>query len=319
MISRLLNKVTNVGIIFLITFTQVYSLTGDTNSNNKITTNKKIKIIKEINLVVTGYYSPLPNQESYITGSYEDEIRLNGDGVGMASGKKVYTGAIAAPKTYDFGTKIYIDGYGVGVVEDRGGAIIDDEDTRIDIWMGAGDEGLQRAKNWGSKKLKGYIVDSNSKITLEFKTGTEDSYKKLSLNPESSKEDIQKVQEYFKEIGFYDGEIDGVYENIKPIIIKYQIQKGIIVSENDDSAGYFGPKTIKYLSEDFGLGIKYENNLSKIEREHIKIKINALKNKLGSKYNTKIQKTIKDIKKLKTRTNLDKKTKAILDYLEIIL
>jgi len=319
MISRLLNKVTNIGIIFLITFTQVYSLTWDTNSNNKITTNKKIKIIKEINLVVTWYYSPLPNQDSYITWNYEDEIRLNWDWVWMASWKKVYTWAIAAPKTYDFWTKIYIDWYGVWVVEDRWWAIIDAEDTRIDIWMWFWDEWLQRAKNWWSKKLKWYIVESNSKVTLEFKSWLEDSYKKLSLNPESSKEDIQKVQEYFKEIWFYDWEIDWVYENIKPIIIKYQIQKWIIVSENDDSAWYFWPKTIKYLSEDFWLWIKYENNLSKIEREHIKTKIKAIKNRLWTKYNTKMKKTIMDIKKLKNKKNLDPKTKSILEYLEIIL
>jgi 3D (Asp-Asp-Asp) domain-containing protein len=31
---------------------------------------------------------------------------------------------IAAPKTYDFGTRIDFDGLGVGIVEDRGGAIV---------------------------------------------------------------------------------------------------------------------------------------------------------------------------------------------------
>jgi len=28
--------------------------------------------------IVTAYYSPLPDQEYYITGNYEDEIILNG-------------------------------------------------------------------------------------------------------------------------------------------------------------------------------------------------------------------------------------------------
>jgi len=31
--------------------------------------------------IVTAYYSPLPDQEYYITGNYEDELRLNGQGI----------------------------------------------------------------------------------------------------------------------------------------------------------------------------------------------------------------------------------------------
>lgn len=30
--------------------------------------------------VVTAYYSPIPNQEKYLRGSYEADIRLNGNG-----------------------------------------------------------------------------------------------------------------------------------------------------------------------------------------------------------------------------------------------
>ncbi|USN58940.1 MAG: hypothetical protein H6767_02385 [Candidatus Peribacteria bacterium] len=63
--------------------------------------------------IVTAYYSPLPDQDSYMKGSYEADIRLNGRGTHGASGKEVFTGMIAAPKTYAFGTKIYLEGYGV--------------------------------------------------------------------------------------------------------------------------------------------------------------------------------------------------------------
>jgi hypothetical protein len=31
--------------------------------------------------VVTAYYSPLPDQEYYITGNYKDELILNGKGI----------------------------------------------------------------------------------------------------------------------------------------------------------------------------------------------------------------------------------------------
>ena len=40
--------------------------------------------------VVTAYYSPLPDQTRYLRGSYEADIRLNGNGTHGASGKPVY-------------------------------------------------------------------------------------------------------------------------------------------------------------------------------------------------------------------------------------
>lgn len=52
---------------------------------------------------------------------------------------------IAAPKGYGFGTRIEFNGLGVGIVEDRGGAIVPSGAQgqaydRIDIWMGSGEE-----------------------------------------------------------------------------------------------------------------------------------------------------------------------------------
>ncbi len=91
--------------------------------------------------VVTAYYSPLPNQSFYLRGSYEADIRLNGNGTHGASGKAVYPGMLAGPKTYAFGTKVYLEGLGVGTVDDRGGAIVSSgsrgyTSDRLDIWMG---------------------------------------------------------------------------------------------------------------------------------------------------------------------------------------
>lgn len=74
--------------------------------------------------IVTAYYSPLPDQNFYLKGNYEAEKILNGNGTNGASGKPVFVGMIAAPKTYNFGTRIDFEGLGVGIVEDRGGAIV---------------------------------------------------------------------------------------------------------------------------------------------------------------------------------------------------
>ena len=107
---------------------------------------------------ITAYYSPLPCQDRYVTGSYEGDIRLNGSGVNSADGTPVYPGMIAAPKNYAFGTKMYIPGIGIVAVHDRGGAIVTAGNRgqyhdRLDIWMGYGDPGLQRALEWGKRTV----------------------------------------------------------------------------------------------------------------------------------------------------------------------
>jgi hypothetical protein len=80
--------------------------------------------IEKKSFIVTAYYSPLPNQSRYLRGSYEGDIRLNGNGTNGASGKPVYPGMLAAPKSYSFGTVIHLEGLGTGTVDDRGGAIV---------------------------------------------------------------------------------------------------------------------------------------------------------------------------------------------------
>ena len=53
---------------------------------------------------------------------------------------------IAAPKHILFGTKIYVPGYGLATVEDRGGAI---KGNRLDVYFSTHKEALQ----WGKQKL----------------------------------------------------------------------------------------------------------------------------------------------------------------------
>jgi 3D (Asp-Asp-Asp) domain-containing protein len=63
-----------------------------------------------------------------------------------ASGTQARKGTIAADTSlYPFGTIMYIDGYGYGRVEDRGGAI---KGQRIDLFF----RSHQQALDWGRKK-----------------------------------------------------------------------------------------------------------------------------------------------------------------------
>lgn len=60
-----------------------------------------------------------------------------------------HDGTIAADtRYYPFGTRMYVPGYGWGVVEDRGGAI--KGPTRIDLYYRSHNEALQ----WGRKKVR---------------------------------------------------------------------------------------------------------------------------------------------------------------------
>lgn len=58
---------------------------------------------------------------------------------------------IAASKKYPFGTQIELDGYGVFVVEDRGGKV---QGNVLDIFF----DTHQEALNWGRRTCTGRII-----------------------------------------------------------------------------------------------------------------------------------------------------------------
>lgn len=125
--------------------------------------------------VVTAYYSPLPNQKYYFKGSYEADMKLNGRWIAGASGKPVFPWMFAAPKSYNFGTKIYIEWIWVGEVADRWWAIVSTDPResrgysydRIDIWMGHWEEWLARALAFWKQTLKGYVLaDSSTEVSI---------------------------------------------------------------------------------------------------------------------------------------------------------
>jgi 3D (Asp-Asp-Asp) domain-containing protein len=65
-----------------------------------------------------------------------------------ACGTKAKHGTIAAdPRLFPFGTHLYVPGYGVGTVEDVGGAI---KGRHIDVWFPT----HAAARRWGVRRLK---------------------------------------------------------------------------------------------------------------------------------------------------------------------
>ncbi len=209
--------------------------------------------------LVSAYYSPLPDQTHYLRGTYEADIRLNGRGTNGADGTAVYAGMIAAPKNYDFGTKIEIPGLGIGTVHDRGGAIIAHQDyDRIDIWMGHGDEGLARALAWGMRTVEGIIYDDSSiEDTLDFMSinpadfayiPKAKSYTSLLRGAEG--EEVAELQSSLKELGYYNEAITGYFgELTEKAVFDFQVAEGLVGSMESPGAGCYGPKTHSALSK----------------------------------------------------------------------
>jgi len=243
--------------------------------------------------IISAYYSPLPGQYRYVTGSYQGDIRLNGRGTNGADGTPVFPGMVAAPKTYAFGTRLYIPGIGMTAVHDRGGAIVKAAEEgqsgpkhdRLDIWMGYGDRGLERALQWGlrtvdvsvygvdksitvSVEIPGY--DPNEKFTQEYfyipeyykessssgsTVNTTSSSPKM-LFPEdlwylSKGDDVKKLQEYLNQLGYFNGTINGYFgDETRMAIYVFQKDKGLVQDIADLGAGHFGPSTRKSLEEE---------------------------------------------------------------------
>lgn len=202
--------------------------------------------------VVSSYYSPLPGQKRYFTGTYEGDVRLNGDGVIAADGSRVYPGIAAAPRIYPFGTKMEIPGFGIVAIHDRGGAI---KGNRLDIWVGSGDEGLSRALGWGMRTVEVtvYGIDDSIKEAVNFSEVpvadlaqmlVRTKYFMSDLAIEDEGDHVAELQRLLKKSKYFNGEPSGYFgEETAKAVSKFQLDQKIIDSEQDSGAGNFGPRT----------------------------------------------------------------------------
>lgn len=239
--------------------------------------------------IISAYYSPIPGQQRYVTGSYAGDIRLNGSGVNGADGTPVYPGMIAAPKTYAFGTKMKIPGVGTVAVHDRGGAIVNsgqrgNAHDRLDVWMGYGDVGLQRALNWGKRTvdvevygidpsiqehviLEGYsesekhvvpdslnapaepTVNTSPQVQPAAPTAPQVQLFAQQLSYGESGGDVAKLQELLRNLEYYQGEITSTFDKATyEAVHAFQVDEGIIPRAGAYGAGYVGPRTMSVLA-----------------------------------------------------------------------
>ena len=95
---------------------------------------------------------------NYCVAYFEVTAYTDFDGDGecdiTASGTTTGPGTIAAPPEIPFGTRMYIEGYGEGIVRDRGGDI---QGNRLDAWMASRGEALR----WGRKTVQVIIYEED--------------------------------------------------------------------------------------------------------------------------------------------------------------
>lgn len=265
---------------------------------------EKIFASEEKCFVVTAYYSPLPGQDYYMRGTLEKEKILQGNGTHWASGKAVFSWMLAAPKTYAFWTKIYLEWLWVWVVEDRGQAIVQKWERwyrcdRLDVWMWYGDEARERTRLWWVKKVKWKILEQNTQVkvffedkinssivSVESEKNTQDikniseieKYKNLYISPLNPDfESVKKLQELLKKTNLYFGEIDWDFSSIKNILIDYQVKNSIILSENSEEAWYFWKKTFDSFRKKFWENFELVQNISENEVKNIQIEVEQRK------------------------------------------
>jgi len=214
--------------------------------------------------IISAYYSPLPDQAVYFRGSYDADRRLNGNGTNGADGTQVYPGMLAAPKSYLFGTKLKIPGLGVGTIHDRGGAIVEagvrtNEHDRIDVWMGAGEEGLARALNWGMRTVTATVYPPHHELADSFTLPTNlaslNHLKKLpfpkNIGTGDSGDLVKSLQAELKTLGYYRGAEHGDFDAAtEAAVLKYQFARRIVSEDTDPGAGYVGPATRTALNKD---------------------------------------------------------------------
>jgi len=261
---------------------------------------EKINLGKK-SFIITGYYSPLPNQKKYITWTYAWDIRLNWNWKHTASWKKVFPGLIAAPKNYKFWTKIYFEWIWIWIVEDRWWAIVNAWDKwhefdRIDVWMWEWDDGLYRAIKWWQRNVKWEILENyfSWKIVFDFSILRE--FYPIKLSPlTSDKNQIISMQKLFTKLWFYTWSIDWSYNSIKDTVIDFQFNNWIISSKTVDEAWYIGPKTLSFLEKKYTPGIfvkqnKYSFSIKEIKKlDLIMKKINEFLKKKAKNNTTKLK------------------------------
>lgn len=210
---------------------------------------------------VTAYYSPMEGQDYYVKWSLEDDKILNGEGTHGASWKPVFDGMIAAPKTYAFGTRIYIPWWGIGQVEDRWWAIVEAGERgeiydRLDIYAWVWQQGLDVALEFGVRYFDVYICPPGvwgDQVWFDFQQipvgkAPVATLWEVSLKPGDSNRRVRILQQYLVRIGYLQKNELSTYFDAQTAQALCLFQKQHMSFRADSRwCGWFGTQTQKAL------------------------------------------------------------------------
>lgn len=206
---------------------------------------------------VTAYYSPQEWQYYYVKWSLEKDKILNGDGTHGASWKPVFNGMIAAPSSYPFGTRIYIPGWGIWQVEDRGGAIVasgekEEQYDRLDIRAGTAQEWLDNAMFFWVRFLEAYVCPSQvwgEVIGFDFTTLPEGLFPvrslwDISLQPGKISKRVPILQTYLMKLGYLVQQATSLeFDDLTTYAVCTYQMRIMWLAKNNQRCGWFGPQT----------------------------------------------------------------------------
>ena len=100
-------------------------------------------------------------------------------------------------------------------------------------------------------KVTGSYDSSNSSTNSSSSSAVDISIFSKTVYIGYSSADIKEVQQIYKDLGVYNGPINGSYEDIEDDIIDYQLKTWVIASKSEYGAGWFGPKTRVQTESDY--------------------------------------------------------------------
>lgn len=205
----------------------------------------------------TAYYSPEEGQKFYVKWSLEEDKILNGEWTHGASGRAVFNGMIAAPKSYAFGTRIYVPWWWIGQIEDRGGAIVqagerNEQFDRLDFWAGKGQAWLDAALRFGVRYFDAYVCPKSiwwddigfsfSRVPLERKLPA--TLRDIELSPGMISSWTPILQRYLKTLWYMRDIPESVHygEQTTAAVCAYQ-QEAMWISASSERCWWFWKQT----------------------------------------------------------------------------
>lgn len=223
-------------------------------NNVKYTEDGLVNDCQQKKFKITAYYMPLENQGIFLHWGYEEDVSINGGNATSASGKPVFFGTVAAPKSYPYNTIIHIPWLGYGSVEDRWWAIVSSWGVDyIDIRVWKGLEWLNNAMQRWVRWLSGYVCPPNSiessKIWRDISNfvnkplNIEDMMWKVALEHWQTWILVSKLQSRLWLLWYLKDYKDGIFwHTTKQAVCNFQ-QENINLPADDQFCWYYGVRT----------------------------------------------------------------------------